>query len=277
MTAAQSQARRAVEFSDRIKLGKIELPKSFLDDYGRRVSQILFVRQENGTLHNSFEWAYSFYECVKNYELDGLEGLLQVSEQEWEVGILGPTELRSSKNACLCLVSYVAQTSLMERLVDNERIYSICDACIQLIEECKTRREVLLRTYASLCIMAEEIKEYRQANYHYLVRRAKEYVYKHFHEKLTVEAIAESLKVSVPYLTRVFKEAENVTLKQYIQKERIKRAKSMLRYSEDSIQSVAQYLGYASQSHFTEVFRRSTGMTPLCYRNQYSEIYKNEL
>ena len=277
MAAAQSQARRAVEFSDRIKLGKIELPKSFLDDYGRRVSQILFVRQENGTLHNSFEWAYSFYECVKNYELDGLEGLLQVSEQEWEVGILGPTELRSSKNACLCLVSYIAQTSLMERLVDNERMYSICDACIQLIEECKTRREVLLRTYASLYIMAEEIKVYRQTNYHYLVRRAKEYIYKHFHEKLTVEAIAESLKVSVPYLTRVFKEAEKITLKQYIQRERIKRAKSMLRYSDESIHSIAQYLGFSSQSHFTETFRRSIGMTPLIYRNQFSELYKTEL
>lgn len=277
MAAAQSQARRAVEFSDRIKLGKIELPKSFLDDYGRRVSQILFVRQENGILHNSFEWAYSFYECVKNYELDGLEDLLQVSQQEWEIGVLGPTELRSSKNACLCLVSYIAQTALMERLMDNERMYSICDACIQLIEECKTRREVLLRTYASLYIMTEEIKVYRQTNYHYLVRRAKEYIYKHFHEKLTVEAIAESLKVSVPYLTRVFKEAEKITLKQYIQRERINRAKSMLRYSDESIHSIAQYLGFSSQSHFTETFRRSIGMTPLIYRNQFSELYKTEL
>ena len=277
MANSTEHAQKAIEFSAHTNIGAVELPDGFLDDFGRRINQILFVRQENASLHNSFEWGYTFYECVKNYDKDGLEGLLHISQNDWRVGVLGPTELRSSKNACICLISYVAQTALKERLMENERMYVILDACIQLLEECKDRRAVILRTYASLYIMAEEIHQYRQTNYHYLVRRAKEYVHKHFHEKITVEEIARKLKISVPYLTRVFKETEQMTLKQYIQKERIKRAKSMLRYSEDSIQSISQYLGFSSQSHFTELFKRTTGMTPLNYRNQYSENYKKDI
>ena len=277
MPSPADHTKKAIEFSDQEHIGTVKVPEGYLDDFGRRVSQILFVRQENGSLHNSFEWGYSFYESVKNYDLSALDGLLQISQQDWRIGVLGPNDLRSSKNACLCLMSYVAQTALKERLVENERMYVILDACIQLLEECKNRREVILRTYASLYIMAEEIREYRQVNYHYLVRRAKEYVYKHFHERLTVEKIAKSLNVSVAYLARIFKETEQITLKQYIQKERIKRAKSLLRYSEDSIQAISQYLGFSSQSHFTELFKRTTGMTPLTYRNQFSEIYKQRM
>lgn len=277
MSANKDHTSRAIEYNAYKPMEKVVLPNRYLDEFGRRVSQILFVRQENGSLHNSFEWGYTFYESVKNYDLEGLDRLLDVSQQDWRVGVLGPDELRSAKNACLCLMSYVAQTALKEKLMENERMYVILDACIQLLEECKDRREVVLRTYSSLYIMAEEIRQYRQTNYHYLVRRAKEYVYKHFHERITVETIAQKLKVSVPYLTRVFKETEQMTLKQYIQKERIKRAKSMLRYSEDPIQSIAQYLGFSSQSHFTELFKRTTGMTPLNYRNQYSEIYKKDI
>lgn len=269
--------RKAIEYNNQEKIGEVHLPERFLADFEQHISQILFVRQENNSLHNTFEWGYTFYENVKNHDLEGIRRLLQIPCEGWRIGVLGPDELRSSKNACICLISYVVQSALKDRLMDNEKMYSLCDACIQMIEESKNRREVILRTYGGLYVLTERIYEFRQSNYHYLVRRAKEYVYKHFHEKLTVESVAKSLKVSVPYLTRVFKDTESITLKQYIQKEKINRSKNMLRYSDYSIQTISQYLCFASQSHFTEVFKRFEGITPLCYRNQYSELYREEL
>ena len=88
---------------------------------------------------------------------------------------------------------------------------------------------------------------------------------------------AAALGVSAVYLSRVFRKSERISLKQYIQQERIERAKNLLRYSNDSIQSISHCLDFVSQSHFTECFRRSTGLTPLKYRNQFSELYKREL
>ncbi len=278
MSTRKGKTEQVLEFMEAKPIEMAVLPNDYLDGFARRLSQILFVRHETGTLHNSFEWGYAFYEHVKNHDLEALKGILSLPAQEkWQHGVLGPNQLRSAKNACICLISYVVQSACKERIADNEQLYSVCDACVQLVEEAAGRKETLFCTYASLVTISEKIYASRTTNYHYLVRQAKEYIYSHFHEKITVESIAENLKVSVPYLARVFKDAEGMTVKQYIQQERIKSAKNLLRYSTDSIQAISQYLCYSSQSHFTEIFRKQTGMTPLAYRNQFSQNYKNEL
>ncbi len=278
MSGPKGKTEQVLEFMEAKPTELVALPKDYMENFDRRLSQILFVRHEAGTLHNSFEWGYSFYEHVKNHDLEALRGILSIpAEEKWQHGVLGPNQLRSAKNACICLISYVVQSACKERIADNEQLYSVCDACVQLVEEATGRKETLLCTYASLVTISEKIYANRTTNYHYLVRQAKEYIYTHFHERITVESIAENLKVSVPYLARVFKDAEDITVKQYIQRERIKSAKNLLRYSTDSIQTISQYLCFSSQSHFTEIFRKQTGMTPLTYRNQYSQIYKKEL
>lgn len=276
MRDTQSRTSHVLAFSDSALQGSIHVPEGYLKEFDRRFSDILFVRQEAGVLHNSFEWGYSIYEHVKNHNIDGLSQLLSL-QNGWRCGTLAIDELRSTKNACLCLVSYVVQNSIHERLTDNETFYNMSDACIQLIEESATRQEAVCCTYASLVKLADTLYQYRQTNYHYLVRRAKEYIFKHFHERITVEDIASTLSVSTAYLSRVFREAEKISLKQYLQRERIEHAKNMLRYSNDPIQSISHCLCFVSQSHFTECFRKATGLTPLKYRNQFSEMYKMKL
>ena len=276
MKERQSRTNQVLEFHDIPSWDNIELPENYLKAFNQRFSDILYVRQEAGVLHNSFEWGYTIYEHVKNHNLTSLGQFLN-PHHDWRCGTLAMDELRSTKNACLCLVSYVAQNAIQEKLMDNETLYTVSDVCIQLIEECMTREHVKLCTYTCLVKPADIMQKNRQTNYHYLVRRAKEYIFKHFHERITVEEIAAKLEVSTAYLSRVFRDAEHTSLKQYIQQERIERAKNLLRYSSDSIQSIGHCLGFASQSHFTECFRRATGLTPLKYRNQFSEIYKREL
>ena len=276
MMDTQNRTSHVLAFSDSALQGSIHVPEGYLKEFDRRFSDILFVRQEAGVLHNSFEWGYSIYEHVKNHNIDGLSQLLSL-QNGWRCGTLAIDELRSTKNACLCLVSYVVQNAVHERLTDNETFYNMSDACIQLIEESATRQEAVRCTYASLVKLADTLYQYRQTNYHYLVRRAKEYIFKHFHERITVEDIASTLNISTAYLSRVFREAEQISLKQYLQRERIERAKNLLRYSNDPIQSISHCLGFVSQSHFTECFRKATGLTPLKYRNQFSEMYRTEL
>lgn len=276
MKEQASRTNHVLRFNDGAIDGSIAVPEHYMEEFDRRFSDILYVRQEAGVLHNSFEWGYSIYEHVKNHNIEALNQLLDL-QFSWRCGTLAMDELRSSKNACLCLISYVVQCAIQERLMDNEIFYNVSDVCIQLIEEAATRRATILCTYACLVKLADMMQKYHQTNYHYLVRRAKEYIFKHFHERITVKDTAAALGVSAVYLSRVFRESERISLKQYIQQERIERAKNLLRYSNDSIQSISHCLDFVSQSHFTECFRRSTGLTPLKYRNQFSELYKREL
>jgi AraC family transcriptional regulator len=47
---------------------------------------------------------------------------------------------------------------------------------------------------------------------------------------------------------------------------RVREAERRLRARQMSVAEVAFSLGFASQSHFTAVFRRLTGTTPKCYQ-----------
>ncbi|MBR3706222.1 MAG: hypothetical protein IKM19_04575, partial [Firmicutes bacterium] len=167
MKETTSRTSDVLEFSGSALQGSIHIPEGYLKEFDRRFSDILYIRQEAGVLHNSFEWGYTIYEHVKNHNIEGLTQLLS-GQFSWRCGTLAMDELRSSKNACLCLVSYVVQNAVHERLTDNETFYNVSDACIQLIEESASRQEVLRCTYASLIKLADILQQVRQTNYHYL-------------------------------------------------------------------------------------------------------------
>jgi AraC family transcriptional regulator len=71
---------------------------------------------------------------------------------------------------------------------------------------------------------------------------------------------------SPDHFARLFKRTFRVSPHQYILARRIERAKSLLREPKLSIVEVALACGFSSQAHLTEMFRRSTGVTPGTYR-----------
>lgn len=245
-------------------------------EFEQKVSDILFARQESGVLHNSFEWGTVVYGFVKNGDKESLLSFLE-KRGEWKFGVLAEDEVRSAKNAAICMLSFVIQSAIAEKLLWDELGFSLSDASIQMIELAKTKKDVLTKLYISLWKFTDEIEKHREKDYHYLIKRTKEYIYKHFHEELTVNQIAKALGVNPDHISRVFKKAEGISLKHYILQERITRAKNLLKYSEYSILEIGQYLGFSTQSHFTEVFKRLSGMTPQVFRKQYSEIYREKI
>jgi AraC-like DNA-binding protein len=88
------------------------------------------------------------------------------------------------------------------------------------------------------------------------------YVLRHLSETITVEDIAEKLYISRPYLSKKFKQDTGISLTQFILKEKIEEAKTLIKQSDKSISMIASYLGFSSQSHFSRVFKQYTGYTP---------------
>jgi AraC family transcriptional regulator len=54
---------------------------------------------------------------------------------------------------------------------------------------------------------------------------------------------------------------------QYLIRQRVERAKQLLKQREQAIASVAMDCGFANQSHFAKCFRQYTGMNPKQFRN----------
>lgn len=63
------------------------------------------------------------------------------------------------------------------------------------------------------------------------MEHCKKYIFSHLHEKLTVQEIADALHLNPNYLSRLFWKQEGQTILQFVLKEKIKLAQSMLIYS----------------------------------------------
>lgn len=96
-----------------------------------------------------------------------------------------------------------------------------------------------------------------------------EYIYVHIQERVTVEDLAVFTGLSPSYLSRLFKKEVGVSVSDYIREKKVKKAQDLLRFCDFSLIEIANYLSFSSQSHFTQLFREFTGMTPKKYRDTH--------
>jgi AraC-like DNA-binding protein len=113
----------------------------------------------------------------------------------------------------------------------------------------------------------ERIQADKQASK--LVTDVANYIQHHLSEPITAEEIAKELYLSRPYLSRKFIAETGESLTDYILKETVGEAKRLLRYTDKSLTSIGNYLGFSSQGHFSRVFKRYTSFTPGEYRAKY--------
>lgn len=104
------------------------------------------------------------------------------------------------------------------------------------------------------------------------VRKAEDYLQKHYRDDISVEALAERVGMSSRTFLRRFKAATNRLPGAYLQAVRIEAAKAMLERDRASVQQVSAAVGYDDASFFRTLFKRSTGMTPQEYRAQFGEM-----
>jgi AraC family transcriptional regulator len=99
------------------------------------------------------------------------------------------------------------------------------------------------------------------------LRRVVDYIEAHLGDDLTLEAIAAEAEMSPYYLSRVFKAALGEPPHQYVLGRRIDWAKRLLRDTAMPIAEVALSVGFSSQSHLSNRFRRVVGVSPARYRS----------
>lgn len=80
--------------------------------------------------------------------------------------------------------------------------------------------------------------------------------------------LASLTGLSVSHFSHAFTAAQGVAPHRYILQRRIDKAKALLRNSDATVASISARVGFSSQSRFTQVFARQTGITPSAYRSE---------
>jgi transcriptional regulator GlxA family with amidase domain len=103
------------------------------------------------------------------------------------------------------------------------------------------------------------------------VKKAQEFIESNFQEKLSVEQLADMFAIGRRSLERRFKKATNNTVVEYIQRVKIEAAKKSFETSRKNINEVMYDVGYNDTKAFRTVFKKTTGLSPVDYRNKYNK------
>lgn len=94
-----------------------------------------------------------------------------------------------------------------------------------------------------------------------------DFINNEYTDKLTIEYIAKKFFMSPTYLCRIFKQATNYTILEYINYVRTKNAERLLFKTDMSVLDISTAVGFSSLSYFNRTFKKQTSMTPSAYRN----------
>jgi len=109
------------------------------------------------------------------------------------------------------------------------------------------------------------------------VIRAIKYIKKNIDKNVTRGQLAEQVHLNSEYLSRLFKKETGMMLKDYIVSEKMKAAKHLLLTTNLSVSIIASKVGYSNFSNFTQIFKKTEGVTPGEFRNQHKNSHKSNI
>jgi len=100
------------------------------------------------------------------------------------------------------------------------------------------------------------------------LRTIRELVDAKLEDDLSLDEMAQSVGLSTAHFARMFRKSTGQTPHQFVFRQRIERAKAMLRARDVRVLDVALACGFKTQQHFAQAFRAVWGVSPTEYRQE---------
>lgn len=101
-----------------------------------------------------------------------------------------------------------------------------------------------------------------------------QYIELNINQKIDIHQLSNLTKWSHHHFIKIFTKYLNQTPYQFILKNKIEKAKTLMHESDQSLQKIASDLGFGSYSNFCNAFKKETKKAPADYRKLY-DIYLN--
>lgn len=98
------------------------------------------------------------------------------------------------------------------------------------------------------------------------LRQATTYMDAHLAEQFDLTRLAKAVGMSEFHFSRLFKKATGLPPSLFFIRQRVAKAQLLLQETDASVIEIGLAVGYSSPSHFAQIFRRETGLSPTDYR-----------
>lgn len=232
-----------------------------------------YISLDENVERPSYASELQFYEEVKNGEVEKLEIGTKVNpfslREDW--GILSENPLRNLIYHFVITVALIARVCI-EGGLDVDEAYSLSDYYIQKADKVRSSIEIEKIHSRMLIDYSTRMKALQKKSYSKPISKCIDFIYNHLNENISVEDIAEYIRLSRSYISTLFKQETSFSINEYITRKKIKTAENMLKYSDYDILEISNILGFSSQSYFTKMFKQYTSYTPKKYKSINHEI-----
>ena len=241
----------------------------------RDLNYRLYLQREEGFRRLPISSEYEKYNAVSSGDVEKVkENFVKIKENYYNgKGVLSDDPVKNVRYHFIIATAMISRICI-ENGMSHDLAYTLSDIYIRRADKCESAEKIIDMIGEMQIDYAGRMRELRKENVISIhIRKCIDYIYENLQEKLTVRSVAEYLKIDPTYLSKLFSKEVGVSFREFIINARVGAAKNMLAYSDFTISEISLSLGFSSQSAFTDIFKRSTGMTPGQYRSAYGNSF----
>ena len=145
-------------------------------------------------------------------------------------------------------------------------LYGLMQTKPSLMELCAHK---YLTDLITLCFMENRPERAGGAAVSPKLMQVRRYLEEHYMERICLEDLSALFFISKYHLSREYKKNYGITIGNDLMARRISHAKSLLRFSDGTVEEIAALCGFGESGYFIRVFKKAEGLTPLEYRRKW--------
>ena len=257
------------------KIGLNEL--SIIDSAQEELSKEIIEAQTDSLINSDSHWEENTHNTyqVEQQLLDIVRRGDTLRLQEWAAnapavrpGKVATNMLRQQKNTFIISTTLVSRAAIRGGM-DLDDALHLSDSYIQKCERLNTFEQITNLQYHMVMQYAQAVEDLRyNRNQTELTKNVASYIRHHLFDAIKTDDIAATLFMSRSHLSTRFKNEAGMNLTEYIHYIKISEAKHLLAHTNKNLSIISNYLGYSSQSHFTRMFKKIVGVSPIEYREK---------
>lgn len=153
----------------------------------------------------------------------------------------------------------LTENGLVESIRDGKEVYYHKTDCV----ETKMVHEMLEQVMNFVCPYASVNSQRSSED---IVHDVHDYLIENLSQRKTIEELSKKFLINTTTLKKEFKKVYGKSIAVHIKEHRMELARKLLCQSDDSIASIAEAVGYESQSRFSNAFEKFYGVLPSEYR-----------
>ena len=219
--------------------------------------------------HNTYKIEQQLIDMVRRGDTLHLQEWIRTAPAV-NPGKIAGDMLRQMRNTFIVTATLISRAAIRGGM-DLDDALRLSDSYIQKCERLNTFEQITNLQYHMVMQYTKSVEELRyNRNQSELTQNVASYIRHHLSDAIKTEDIAASLYMSRSHLSTRFKNETGMNLTEYIHYIKISEAKHLLAYTDKNLSLISTYLGYSSQSHFTRMFKKLVGKSPIEYREKQS-------